>query len=427
MNRSVHTPARNQGYVLVLALVFLSIFFTTATAYMSSITSSLRSTRFAVENAQALSLAEAGIDEAMYQLNQNAFYFGETNRPLGPGTYTVSAWNVNINTKRLTSTGYVPNSSNPVATKTVTALANISSTTVSFRFSVQVGEGGVDLSNNATVKGNLSTDGPVTSTGSGVITGDVIAAGTTTSISGVTVQGNASAYALSNCTIGGSAYYQTISSCTVGKTKYPGSPVPQTQPMPITDAEIAEWEAAAADGGVIAGPYTINGYQTLGPKKIDGNLTVNGTLVLSGVVWVKGNITFGNNATLAVSWITGNAGAVLIADVPGSEALKGIVSLSNSFDARGNGSPGSYPMILTTNSSSNALTLTNRSDGAILYASRGTVNVNNNAEANQITAYRLVLTNNAEIEYKSGLQNQNFFNGPGGSWTIVPRTYSISR
>jgi cytoskeletal protein CcmA (bactofilin family) len=427
MNCSAHSSAPNQGYVLVLALVFLGIFSATATAYMSSITSSLQSTRLAIENAQALSLAEAGIDKAIYELNQNVNYTGETNKPLGPGVYTISVSNVNANTKRLTATGYVMNSSNPLATKTVTALANIDPTTVSFRFSVQVGAGGVNMSNNATVRGNLSTDGSVTSTGNGVITGDIIAAGTTTSISGVTVQGNATASSLSNCIIRGSAYYQTISSCTVTGTKYPGSPIPQTQSMPISDEQIAEWEALAAEGGVIAGPYTINGYQTLGPKKIDGNLTVNGTLVLSGVVWVKGNITFGNYATLAVSPITGNAGAILIADVPGSEALKGVVSLSNNFDAYGNGRPGSYPMILTTNSSSNALTLSNRSDGAILYASRGTINVNNNAEANQITAYRLVLTNNAEVEYRSGLQNQNFFNGPGGSWTITPRTYSIVR
>ncbi len=323
--------------------------------------------------------------------------------------------------------GSVPNATNPIATHTVTILANINSSTVSFHYGVQVGAGGVQMSNGSEIIGNLFSDGNVS--GNGTITGDVtIASGTpSTSLSGITVNGTAWAHSLSNCTVGGNAYYQNISGCTVDGTEYPGSADAQAAAMPISNAQISSWESIAAEGGIIAGPYTVSGSKTLGPKEINGNLTVNGTLALSGIVWVNGNITFNNNSELTVSPTTGNEGAILIADVPGSEATEGIVSLSNNVSVSGNGSSGSYPMILSTNSGSTAISINNNANGVILYASNGTVSVSNNSGANEVTAYRLSLSENATVTYLSGLQSSSFSNGPGGSWAIVPHTYSISR
>jgi len=419
--------ALNRGYVLVLALVFLGIFFTTAAAYLGSVTSSTRSARYDIASAQAFAIAEAGADEAIYQLNQNGNYAGETNTALGNGVYTILVSNVSVNTKRLTVTGSVPNAANPVAIKTVTMLANINTTTISFRYGAQVGARGISMGNSSQIQGNLFSNGSVS--GGGTITGDAtVASGTpATSLSGITVQGTARAHSLSSCTVGADAYYQTISSCTVAGIKYPGSVDTLPQAMPISDAQITAWETIAAAGGVISGNYTVSGNQTLGPKKINGNLTINGTLTLSGVVWVSGNISFSNNSALTVSPVTGNEGAILIADVPGSEATIGTIELQNNVSVSGNGGSGSYPMLLSTNSGPSAIDLSNNTASVILYASRGTVEVSNNAGANQITAYGLNLNNNATITYVNGLQNQSFSNGPGGSWAVVPRTYSISR
>ncbi len=409
---------------MVLALIFLGIFVTAGSAYLNSITASTRSARYNVATTQALALAEAGIDEAISQLNQNASYTGESNVSLGAGVYSVAVSDVNTNTKRLIATGTVPTLANPLVVKTITALANINTSIVSFRYGAQVGAGGLAMNNNAQVTGNLYANGSVT--GSGIITGDATAAGAST-ISGVTVQGTARAHTLSNCHVNVDAYYQTISNCPVTGTKYPGSADMPTASMPISDAQIAAWETIATAGGVTAGPYTVSGTPTIGPQKINGNLTINGTLKLGGVVWVKGNILFGNNSGLTVSATTGNEGAILIADVPGSESTLGTASLSNNMTVSGNGSSGSYPMVLSTNSGNNAISLSNNAQSVILYASRGTIQVSNNASANQITGYGLSLSNNAFVTYVSGLQSQSFYNGPGGSWTIVPRTYSISK
>ncbi|MDE1919227.1 MAG: hypothetical protein KGH56_00855 [Patescibacteria group bacterium] len=425
MLRRAHSPIFRQGYVLVLALVFLGIFFATGSAYLNSVTSSARSIRASVASAQALALAEAGIDAAVYQLNQNGSYSGESNTALGAGTYTVVVSAIDTNTKRLTVTGYVPNSANPLATKTVTVLVSINTTTISFHYGAQVGAGGISMNNNSQVNGNLYSDGSIS--GSGTITGDVTVASSTNSLSGVTVTGTARAHSLTNCTISGDAYYQTISNCPVGGTRYPGSADSASLPMPISDAQITAWEATAAAGGVTAGPHTVSGSETLGPQEINGDLTINGTLTLSGIVWVKGNVSFRNNASLTVSSNLGNAGAILIADVPGNQSSKGTVDLSNNITISGNGNAGSYPMVLSTNSGSDAISVGNNATSVILYASKGTIEVSNNASVNQITAYELSLQNNATITYVSGLQNANFSGGAGGSWAVVPHTYSISR
>ena len=254
----------------------------------------------------------------------------------------------------------------------------------------------------------------------------VYVGGLVTSMTGLTVGGNARARTLTDCQITGNAYYyQTITNCPTGGTRYAGTADTAPASMPVSEAQIDNWEAIAEEGGVIAGPYQLSGTQNLGPKKIDGDLNVNGTLYMTGPIWVNGNITFANNSSLIVHASTGASGAILIADAVGFEATKGVVDLSNNMTIAGNGTPGSYPMVLSTNSSNNAITMSNNATSVILYASQGTVNVVNNAVANQVTAYKLNLSNNTTVQYVNGLQNQSFSNGPGGSWAPVAGSYYI--
>jgi hypothetical protein len=381
--------------------------------------------RYRIAERQAIYLAEAGVDQAIYSLNQSQNYSGESNTPLGPGRFTVTVLNSGTNIKRIVATGETLHDGRVVARRKVTVNAAINTSVVAFRFGVQIGTGGLTMQNNSSIIGNVHSGGNITGT-QATVTGDATVSGATGSISGVTIGGNGWAHSLSNCTVGKNAFYTSISSCPVTGTKYPGSIDAAPAEMPISDEEIDEWEETAEAGGVVAGPYTLSGTQLLGPKKIDGDLTVNGTLYLTGPIWVAGNVTFGVNANLIVHSSTGNSGAVLIADLPGSESTKGIVSLSNNMTIAGNGQAGSFPFIISTNSGSNAIALSNNAAGVILYAPNGTITVSNNAGANQITAKKLILSQNASIEYVTGLQSQSFSNGPGGAWVFVPGSYSIS-
>ncbi|PIR82305.1 hypothetical protein COU20_03010 [Candidatus Kaiserbacteria bacterium CG10_big_fil_rev_8_21_14_0_10_59_10] len=582
---------RTAGMILVTALVFGAVLTTMAVALVNYTALNAKVTRASVAEAQALALAEAGIDKAVYELNQNGSYTGESNTPLGAGVVTITVTNIDANSKRISATASVPNSTSPRAQASVHATASINTSVVAFHFGVQVGEGGVSMGNGAEIIGNIFSNGSIS--GSGTVTGDAtVAAGTAgspdqswttengtvglgdvaarasvaqsfrpstsstlnkiqlyvrkvgnpnditirvmaddagrpsgtvlvtavipsshvaddlsfaeaalesliqvqadqtywlvaslpvsstshyewavdtlagysrgeaaasavwddpdawsavqgdlnfkiflagnqTSLSQTTVEGNAWAQQLSNCTIHGDATFQSATTnCTVSGTKYPNATSSPPGLMPISEAHIRQWEEDAEAGGVHAGDFTIsnNGSATLGPRKITGKLTVsNGaTLTLTGPVWVTGDISFSNTSHLQTSASLGNRAAILIADAPGEESSKGKVTLTNGMQVSGNGNPGSYPMILTTNTSGSAISLGNNAEGIILYATAGTVQISNNAQARQITAHRLQMSNNSQVVYESGLSNSNFSGGPGGSWAIVPGTYAIT-
>jgi len=184
--------------------------------------------------------------------------------------------------------------------------------------------------------------------------------------------------------------------------------------MPVSDANITDWQDAAVAGGTYTGNYTVSGTtNTLGPKKIVGDLSIsnNGRLNLSGTVWVTGNVDISNNATLALSSSYGTGSGILVVD--------GTVNIGNNTYFYGSGTSGSYIMVLSTSASASAITLSNNAGAVVLYAANGTVNVANNAGAAAINGYKISLGNNAVITYLTGLANPNFVNGPSGSWSIT--------
>lgn len=111
----------SRGYVVLLALIFFGIFTAMTTASVDLLTTSERAERVRVASEQALALAEAGIDKAAYELNQDSSYTGETDTALSPGTFTITVSNIDDSTKQIIATGSVPNSSSPIVSKTVRA------------------------------------------------------------------------------------------------------------------------------------------------------------------------------------------------------------------------------------------------------------------------------------------------------------------
>jgi Tfp pilus assembly protein PilX len=198
MHQSFHTPRLERGYILVLAIIFFGTFFTVSSAYLNSITASTRSARNDIASAQALSLAEAGIDKAIYQLNQNSSYSGETNTALAPGTFTVTVSTIDNFTKQITATGYIPNNTNPVATKTIKVKAGINNTTVSFHYGVQSGQGGFFMDNSSTITGNVFSGGPVIRTGQNNISGDVVSSGSSGLVYGINASKSVYAHTIGN-------------------------------------------------------------------------------------------------------------------------------------------------------------------------------------------------------------------------------------
>jgi hypothetical protein len=239
--------------------------------------------------------------------------------------------------------------------------------------------------------------------------------GSTGLIDGITVgtgsTGNAYAHTVNDSRIAGINYCKTGS----GNNKSCDTTLedPTQIAMPISDQNILDWKEVAALGGTYSGNYTLDDNTTsLGPKKITGNLLIqNGAdLTVDGTLWVVGNMTVDNNATVRLSSSYGTSEGVIIVD--------GIVNLGNNSTFNGSGSSGSYLLILSTSTSGSAITLSNNGGAVILYAANGTVNLANNAGAKSLSGKHINMSNNTEIIYDSGLANANFVNGPSGGWNI---------
>lgn len=424
-----------RGYVLLTTLIFLAIFLTVFVGFINYTTLYARSEHIAVADAQALALAEAGIDKAIYELNQNAGYPGETNTALGAGTFTTTVASVNSSTKRITVVARVPNSTSPRATRTAKADVTINADIIAFQFGVQSDNGGVDMQNFSSVRGNLFSNGPITGANSNIVRGDAISGGPSGSVDGVHATGTARAHTISDSTIDKDAYYQTISGTTVSGTSYPGSADVATSSLPISDAQVEEWKTAALAGGVHTTPcpYTISSSVTIGPKKINCDVTISGgTVTLTGPIWVSGNLTIKNSPVIAIDPSLGSQSVAIVVDNESDRLTSSKIALENSVLVEGTGQTGSYVMFLSQNNSAQnggseiAIDVKNSASGDMLiYAGHGRIALENNINLKEVTGYRIEIKNSAEIVYETGLGSALFSSGPGGSWAYIPGTYLI--
>lgn len=167
-----------KGQIIVLTLVVISlVLFTTLFIISGSLLYS-QNTNFSLQSAQAINLAEAGVDKAIASLNSSAgSYSGDLATPFGDGEYLVTVTTLG-NNKIIESTGYIPSKNNTKAKKVVKVQVS-KGTGVAFKYGVQVGEGGLQLGSNNKVIGSIYSNGNITSNNDNEITGDAwIARGT---------------------------------------------------------------------------------------------------------------------------------------------------------------------------------------------------------------------------------------------------------
>lgn len=354
---------------------------------------------------QSYFLAEAGIEDVVYRLTTGAEV--DTSETLSLSDSSVTTVTVDTaDGKEITSTGEVNDSVRKIKTDLVIGEG------VAFFYGIQIGAGGFSLSNNSGVNGNIYSNASVTGTNGSFITGSVSAV---TSISGITIgtgtTGDANAPSVTNSIVRGSLYCQTGSGN--NKVCNTSGTLPTALPLPIADEQITEWKGEADDGGMI-GSQTLSGTSnTLGPVKINGDLTLsnNARLTVTGTIWVTGNLVLSNGASVELHPSYGESDGMVIVD--------GTSTLSNSSTFEGSGNSESYIMLLSTNSSASAIILSNNAGAVVLYAPNGTVQVSNNAGLNQVTAKSVSLQNNAVIDYEQGMINASFVSGPSGGFEIT--------
>ena len=424
----VNYKSGNAWVGLLIMLVFIT---TLGIALIADVTKTITQTKRAEQTVVAQSLCDAGVEKAMWKLNQTGgTYAGETDINMTTGTLDIVVTNIDSENKYVLATAYVPNKTSPQVTRKIRSKisAELNETNVSFHYGVHVGAGGAQMSNNSKILGNIYSAGNIEGGSNGSqITGDAFVSGEGNRIYSVTVgqslaqPGNTWSHTLIDSYVWGNAKVKNASykqnSTVQGSITY-GDPPPEAS-LPITQNDIDSWQGWASAGGTYSGNYSVSGNVSLGPKKIDGNLTVNNgaVLTLNSIVWVTGNITIYQGATVQLAPSFGVNGGVLFADRP-SDHSQGYITVENNAIIQGSGNSKSFLMLLSTSTYDPAISVANNSTAAVYYATQGFVDIKNNAHLKSVSGYGLRISNGAEVQYDSGLADANFSGGPGGSWQI---------
>ncbi len=362
--------------------------------------------------AQAYYAADSGMEDALLRLkNSSSMSALSYSLTVNGATASVTIPSIVGASRTVTSQGSLKN-----LTKTLQVVYSFTTQEVAFHYGAQIGAGGLDMDINSEVQGNVFSNGNVT--GSGTIDNNLVVATNGNGVSGPTVLGSVTAYnCLSPTSVGGSLTYVTggTHNCTVTGSTQSQSTEIAPQSLPVSQSQIDGWIAEATAGGTNTGNYSIGNNQTqsLGPKKITGNLTLGNTstLTVTGTLYVQGNITFGNTSTINLSSSYGTLGGVIIAD--------GTIDTGNTSTFNGSGQSGSYVLVVSTSNSSSAIKISNNATGALFYASNGTIEIKNGVSVKELTGYRVKMNQNSVVQYNSGLQSVLFNSGPGGSWKVT--------
>lgn len=403
--------------MLILVVFFLFISLATISGLVSPSIREFKNSNVNLNSKKSFFLSESGSEDAFYRIIKNKPIGSSETITLDSNTATTAITSVGTDKMQITSLGDVS------SYQRQTGITLSTSVGASFSYGVQVGQGGINLTGSGTVNGNVYSNGPITGDGSAVITGTAISAGSGGLIQGSggvwnplhigTVSGMAKAHTINYTNATLAIYCQTGT----GNNKSCISQADSSYAaFPVSDANIAQWKADATAGGINNGDLVVGNwptqYVTLGPKKIVGNLNVTGggILTVSGTLWVTGNIVVSGGSTIQLASSYGSDDGVIIAD--------GTIVMSGGGHATGSGAAGSYLMVVTTNSGSNAVTLSGGSGAVIVYAPFGTMNISGGASLKEATAYQLNISGGSSITYESGLINSNFSSGPSGSWSV---------
>ncbi len=447
MKKYAQNPDEKGAVLLLVTVLFTAMSMTILLGTVAPMIRQIQIARDFESSKKSYFAAEAMNEDAFYRLSNNLAITFPVNAIFDGATVVVTSTSLSLEDREIRSQG-VHNNNYRTVLKDITVTNGFS-----FNFAVQVGNGSVQMNDNAVIVGNLYANSLVKANGNGTrIVGDVVSAGSAGVVDNVSVLGHVYARKImGNSRICGNAYYQIINSASLSFLNNPSNPCPSpltlgtaypnsldqpVVPMPIADSLLDQWESDATAGGITTTPcpYKItSGNVILGPRKINCNVEVSGnntTVELRGAVWINGNLVINNNPTFKVSDTLGNKSVPIIARGTSNPTQNGLITLNNNplfYGSETNGvpNPNSYVMLVSRNTGAEAgtgnkaiIAGNNITGNLLLYAPKGEIELSNNVILRSVTAYTLTLKNNVEVQYSIGLSQPLFTSGPGGEWKI---------
>ncbi len=413
----------NRGQAMITAVIFfLSVSTVIVLGAASPILREAAAARELQTSKQSYVLAESLVEDMTYRTKKGIAVSSVESLTVGTDTAYATSTNVS-GLVTIVSTG----NKSDARRKVQTVLS--SGDGESFHYGIQVGVGGIQFNNSSSVTGNVYANGEVSGNGN-VVRGDIVSAGPSGRVNTMHATSSVYAHTIENSTVDKNAYYQSISGSAVSGTSFPGSADQATTTLPISDAEITDWETDAAAGGSVicsGGAYNISGTVTLGPKKIPCDLNISGTAVvtLAGPVWATGTINFSNSADVKVDSSLSGKTIPMIADKASDRLTSSQIFVSNTLEFFGAGA-GSYIILISMNNSAEgaggngAVVVSNSASGKVLvYAPHGTVQLNNSVSLKEVSGYQIELNNSSNVIYETGLANLLFTAGPSGGYIIT--------
>ncbi len=425
---SIDRRGRQSGQAILVAVLFLTIVSVIVIGGLVSPTvRSLNQANQFVGSRSSYYAAEGVLEDVIYRLKNSLQTPVSGSLVLNGGTVNFEVTDGVGQNKIIEVVGVVNN-----LYRRIEADLTVGGTGNAFFYGIQAGNGGLVMGGNATINGNVYANGTITGAGYGnggsVIKGTAVSAGSAGKIKSVYATSTAYAHTIETAKVGGDAYYTTITGSTVVGASHPNSTDRATTSFPITDDTIAEWEADAAASQTITTPcpYNLSGTVSIGPAKINCNVTTsNNTIVnLTGNLWIKGTFTPGNNTIFRVSPSLSGQTATLIIDDPADRSAASKITISNNVAFQGHGTS-SYVMVIAMNNSAEtggsvvAIDVANNDAGDyIAYAPHGLIDIKNNTHLVEATGYKINLANNVLIDYETGLSSLLFTSGPSAGFQI---------
>jgi Tfp pilus assembly protein PilX len=179
---------------------------------------------------------------------------------------------------------------------------------------------------------------------------------------------------------------------------------PAIENFPISDVLITTWKAEAESGGTGSNLTVGSAGATLGPRKISGNLLVNGggTLLVSGTIWVTGDVTITGGAS--VSPVNSSKSYAIIAD--GTITLEGGSEVTGSSD--------SHILLLSTSVIDPAVSIWGGADDTAVVAPYGGILIDGGASISAAAARHIRALGGSNIIYDPNMSQLDFDSGVSG-------------
>ncbi len=417
-----------RGYIIILhTVLFLAITIAVVIGVLNPILSSYKAVQAFMRSGQAFVAADSGMEEAVYRVKNGL--------PI-PASFTL-----NLSTASTTITIVDTATGKKIVDEASTTefarqieVNLVKGTGASFHYGIHAGRGGFSMKNSSSITGNVFSGGPVTGAGN-IIRGDAVSTDAAGLIYGVHTTGSAYAHTIGSNSAGtlidANAYYTNENgTVTVSGISYPGSSDQAYVPPPISDAQIHSWESIAANKVTATcenGKYVIDEDKAIGPMKIPCDLEITGSSIatITGHIWVTGNIDMKNSSVIAMSPDLGSSNVAIIADNPNASTTSGIITIGQSSSFQSSGSVGSYVFMISQNGSTenggstNAINVGQSASALIAYAIHGQMSLGQSVSLKEVTAYKIALTNSANITYDSGLSSVLFSSGPSGGYNLA--------